>query len=379
MDETNLHIASKKGGRPPKKSKISINTGRKRANINDSCKKTKYRRAQEIVASAENNVPVLEMALKIAKSKDTSNLESLDTEEEIVQINNQLRHSNDSALAFYLENNLSKRTYSALVKDSSDRGSSIYPSYRKISEEMVECRPQDYQSSEKECFVPLQNILNKTSERLCEAVIKDSDRSLQNLELMVTVGFDSSSGHTNSQQNYQEIYSENLNSQQSLFISHMIVVHLRDLEKNTHIWINPTPQSVRFFRPLRIAAEKENEETTLNEFHRLSKEIKSLCPHRFEISNGRKIKVKFTVYQTLFDGKCLNTIVKNRASTRCPMCPKTAHEFGKNYDFTANFSSLQHGLGLLHCEIKVMEYLLHLSYRLELEVWDIRKELKGNL
>lgn len=64
-------------------------------------------------------------------------------------------------------------------------------------------------------------MLNKTSERLCGSIATSWDsRILFNLQLRVSIGFDSSFGHTNAQQKWE------------------------------------TPQSVRFVRPLRICLEK---------------------------------------------------------------------------------------------------------------------------
>ena len=82
------------------------------------------------------------------------------------------------------------------------------------------------------------------------------------------------------------------------------------------------------------------------------------------MENGKNAQVQFKVFFTLFDGKCVNAIVGNRATSKYPMCLRTAHKFGnKNDTFTPNDTSLELGLGLLHCEIKTFEYLLHISYK----------------
>ncbi|CAB0043739.1 unnamed protein product, partial [Trichogramma brassicae] len=95
-------------------------------------------------------------------------------------------------------------------------------------------------------------------------------------------------------------------------------------------------------------------------------------------ASTRKLSIfSYNVFQTLFDGKCVNTLVDNPATTRCPMCLKTSHQFGNvNEDFTPREESLLYGLSLLHAEIKAFEHLLHLSYRLHLEQWDVRADMK---
>lgn len=93
------------------------------------------------------------------------------------------------------------------------------------------------------------------------------------------------------------------------------------------MWINPTPQSVRFCRSLRIVLEKEDNEATIRENNRLNVEIKQLIQHRFKLPNNQFVNIKFNVYKTLLDGKCLNVIVGNNASSRCPVCKRSAYNF----------------------------------------------------
>ncbi|XP_043465714.1 uncharacterized protein LOC122500713 [Leptopilina heterotoma] len=61
------------------------------------------------------------------------------------------------------------------------------------------------------------------------------------------------------------------------------------------------------------------------------------------------------------------------------MCNRTAHSFGNlKDDFAPITPFLQLGLGLLHCEIKSFEHLLHLAYRNKEEIrqWDMKVHLK---
>lgn len=194
---------------------------------------------------------------------------------------------------------------------------------------MIECQPESYKISESEVLVPLQEMLNKTAERLCNAVALEWDeQNLRNLELITTLGFDSSSGHTNLHQHCENAENEDPNTQQSLFVSSVVLIKLKSCVSDECSWINPTPQSVRFCRPLRIATQKEDDLTIILEHNRLNKEINGLIPHKFKLENGKIVKVKCSVSQTLFDGKCINTIMGNKASSRCPICLRTAHQFG---------------------------------------------------
>jgi len=362
-------------GRPPKRSRKSENTGRMRVSIRKASKKTIYRRATELLHNSEYNLSTIELAAKIGKNQFAFVSKEISSTEE----NDELKHTKESALAFYLEYDYSKRRYEGLVVDCRTRNCSIYPAYHHVREAMVECQPNNYEISESEVFVPLQDMLNKTAERLCDAVaLQWEEENVRNLELIVTLGFDSSSGHTNPHQQCKNAENEDPNAQQSLFVSSMIIIQLKTVS-NKYFWINPTPQSIRFCRPLRIAIQKEDDLTIIREHNRLNKEINDLMPHKFKMANGKMTKVKFNVSQTLFDGKCINIIVGNKASSRCPMCLRTAHNFGNlDDDFSPRKSSLKFGLGLLHDEIKASEHLLHISYRINLKTWDIRNHLRGN-
>lgn len=244
---------------------------------------------------------------------------------------------------------------------------------------MAQCRPIGCINSEIQVVVPLQQMLNKTVERLCEAVaLKWNENHLCDTELHVTIGFDSSSGHVNPHQHCSDPINENLNSQNSLFVSSFIIIKLSCSFCEKCSWINPTPQSVRFCRPLRIALEKEDEEATMREYRRLNGEIDALLRHTFQMQNGKIVTAKFIVSQTLFDGKCINTILGNRATMKCPLCDKPTRSFSNlTDDFTPVQTSLKLGLGLLHAEIKSFEHLLHISYRLTIKMWDVKKEFRG--
>lgn len=70
------------------------------------------------------------------------------------------------------------------------------------------------------------------------------------------------------------------------------------------------------------------------------------------MSKNKIDTVKYIVMKHLFDGKCVSTIVENRATSRYPICFKTTHQFGVSEDNLApNKSSLKYILGLLHSEI----------------------------
>ncbi|KAL7290927.1 hypothetical protein TKK_0015654 [Trichogramma kaykai] len=372
-------IPHKKAGRPPKKTNLSSKGGRKKKDIFDPSvsvsERTIYRRAEELTAQCNYNIQIIELALTIAKKQN-----GIDSRAVVVsEKSDAIKHNEESALAIFLDLDFSVYQYKNLTADCLNRNCRIFPNYNKIAAAKKNCLVEILKNSESEVMVSLQNMLNKSIERLCELKAKDwSSMSLFNLEFIVSLGFDSSSGHVSPNQVAVDQNNNNNTTQVSLFVSCLNIIQMScTLEGFENEWINPTPQSIRFTRPLRMSFEKENNEAINQEIERINYEIDHLKVHNFKLDNDKTVRFKYDVYKTLFDGKCVNTLVKNNATCRCPMCLKTTHQFGNPAcDFTPLKSSLSFGLSSLHAEIKVFEHLLHISYRLELGEWDIRADMQ---
>lgn len=118
--------------------------------------------------------------------------------------------------------------------------------------------------------------------------------------MYVNIGFDSSNGHVNPHQSFND-------------------------------------PDTRLCRPYRIALEKEDEEAIQKEFNRIKAEIEALQDYSFVSSNGSMVNVTFECYTCGFDGKCVNRIINNRATSRCPVCLKTAHQFNKYNNIKVDF------------------------------------------
>lgn len=357
-------------GRPKKGSRLSINSGRKKKKLQDASKRTLARRAQDLLNDHNYNTTVISLANRHINSK-TENHEADSAPK---------KHTPRSALEFLITNDYTKSQYLAIMVDTKRLGYNIYPSYERILEEKKKCHPRKFKIiNDIEVCVTLQELLNITGERLCEAIVLDwPDETYRNLIMRVSIGFDSSSGHKNPQQKFESEEYENKNAQMSLFVSCIGVIQLFDSRNSEYSWLNPTPMSVRFFRPARICYEKETPENTIREYQRLLKEIKFLTLHNFTLPNKKSVRLKYEVFQTLFDGKCLNTITGNPSSSRCPCCNLTTSEFGKfKNTFTPKEDLLKFGLGLLHCEIKAFEHLMNISYRKPFQHWERTDKNKG--
>lgn len=64
-------------------------------------------------------------------------------------------------------------------------------------------------------------------------------------------------------------------SDQSLFVTSVIPIKIIS-SAGDNIWVNRTPQSVRFCRPLKVEFVKETKEHILTENHNINNQIKKL-------------------------------------------------------------------------------------------------------
>ncbi|KAL7287171.1 hypothetical protein TKK_0018605 [Trichogramma kaykai] len=79
---------------------------------------------------------------------------------------------------------------------------------------------------------------------------------------------------------------EEFTSQAYLFVSCMNIIQMScNLHGHDHCWVNPSPQSIRFTRPLRMSFEKEDDEAITKEIRRLDLEISELKIYRLKVNN----------------------------------------------------------------------------------------------
>lgn len=409
-------------GRPKKViGRKSINSGRKRIPADTASRSTKYRRAHEIVTMCDSNpetitiaqnllksgpqyllamnilkhcdrdLKVLEIALKLIENgKENVEEHELMDEVEANGNNNEnteqcaliQRHSPESALSFYVNNDFSKAKWINLHKDCKAR----YPCYDVIQKEKKKTYPQNITITQSEAKIPLQSLLDKTSERYAEYLSsKQPEISFEQSTMVVNLGFDGSSGHVNPHQKSVS-HGQARQATATLFITSMTVLKLtyKHLDENL-VWVNHAPQSHRFCRPVRLSLELETKDNVKQEYDRLTNEISQLTPYTFQLKNGKYATVDFKCFTCMFDGKDVNIIVNNKDNARCPVCLKSVHHFGKNMEvedlrdaYPHKTSSIELGIGVLHCLLRCFEHLLNIAYRMTIKQWDVRKSKRNN-
>lgn len=99
-----------------------------------------------------------------------------------------------------------------------------------------------------------------------------------------------------------------------------------------------------------------------------------------EIDVGNiNVRIHFSLFLTLIDGKVLNVITNTKSTQACPICHATPKQFNdlsnrSRSTFIPEPKSLQYGLSPLHAWIRFFECCLHISYRLDIKTWQVRTE-----
>lgn len=281
------------------------------------------------------------------------------------------------ALELLIENKLSKRQYEGFKKFNAKHNFNILPCYSNLLIEKKNCYPTNIQINDREARVNLQSLLEHTLQKLFNAIendlcMRDFDEN-ENCVCDISYGFDGSSGFSA----YQQELNSNVNDR-SLFVSSMSLLKISS-NKNV-IWLNPSPSSVRFNRPIWLIYEKENEELTKKVHESLKREIQSLQNIIITICNGTKFIISFNFSLTLIDGKIL-ALLNNTSTQSCPNCkakPKDMKNMTNvvNKNFIVDKESLLMGMSILHTEIQIFNSLYNTAAKKSQRILEVDKQRK---
>lgn len=141
---------------------------------------------------------------------------------------------------------------------------------------------------------------------------------------------------------------------------------IRETSSNQILWVNPTPQSFRSCRPLRIQYRKESKDLILAEKEYVEQQLKNLTPIAAATLKGFIVKTICNLTLSIIDGKVYNIIHSTFSQLRCPICGLTSTKFN---DLDLAFSkpiheeTMKNGISPLHAFIRFLEFLFHLGYK----------------
>lgn len=293
-------------------------------------------------------------------------------------------------LTHLLDNRFSRSQYINTRQLLQESGSNILPAYYKVAEIKKECRPpaECLKLSDVCAEFPLQALMNHTAHRLlvmqeevivsaaAAAAAKGAQKNELTIKLEAKWGFDGSSNQSQYNQKYANNNAPTKKSDANLFATTMVPLRMTTLDDlKSIVWNNATPQSPRWCRPLRLQFEKETDEITLKEKESVENEIAALIPFIVTIA-GIKVTVLFKMYLTMIDGKVLAVITHTKSKQSCCICKANPKDFNNLENLAFRFkpqdNTLNYGLSVLHLWIRGFEWLLHISYRLSEEKWQMR-------
>lgn len=171
-----------------------------------------------------------------------------------------IMYSVEKALALIVSLKLSKFQYTNLKLMASEQGCDLYPSYHKIKQAKMQCYPakEDITITEDCARIRLQALLDLTTKKLIKAIDIGTEA---NYKLVSKWGFDGASSQSNYKQKTTNEFDDS-----SVFMASLVPIRL--LHGDDVIWVNETPSSTCFCRPimfkfmqetlLTVKAEKKN-------------------------------------------------------------------------------------------------------------------------
>lgn len=211
--------------------------------------------------------------------------------------------SPQEALAFILDNKLTKQQYINIRCDAIKRNANIYPAYEHIKKAKQECYPENCVYTEQSCHVPLQDILNHTTKRIVSIIEILDNNECKDFEMLYKWGCDGSSNHSQYKQSFQTTDI----SDTSMFTVSLVPLQLQCMNNNEKIvlWSNPRYSSTRFCRPLKFIFMKENNDKTIEMYTEIEDEIARLTNTIIYINDISIISIKHTLIFSMIDGKVM--------------------------------------------------------------------------
>ena len=217
--------------------------------------------------------------------------------------------------------------------------------------------------------VNIQYLANHTTDRLFKYLENcvDYENVPESLNFLFKWCCDGSSGHST----YNQAFSDNNNTDEFFFAICMVPLILKS--NGNVLWMNPSPSSTRFCRPIQIMFQHETNDLIRNETRKIEQQITNLIPFTVRFNN-RNIVVKYHFKLTMIDGKAF-TAVTGSSTQSCSICkatPRVMNNLNILQTLPINIDFYQYGISNLHAWIRCMECILHIAYRLEVKKWQMR-------
>lgn len=364
-----------------KRMRSSTSKGRPRSLYENSSDRTKRRRIQEL-RSSYNKKELLKAALPI----NDECVKVVTTEKKIDIVT--------GSLAMYMDLHLTKAKYENLRSyHQALFGDKEYPTYATLMSAKKACYPDMIDVTERGASIDLQSLLDHTTSRIILSVENEKREKFngQKLVLYSKWGMDGASGQQTFKQKWSEqnpiVCNENSDKEvpsgvdvpldESVFIISFVPLEISS--KNDILWKNERPSSVRYCRPIKFQFIKETSVNTRKEYNLYMKKISELVPTTVTIGENT-YNVSYDMKCTMIDGKVCNVLTDQKSSTSCNICGASPNQMN-NLELIKNMKckeeNYKFGLSTLHCWIRFMECLLHVSYNIDFKNSSARGENKN--
>lgn len=283
------------------------------------------------------------------------------------------KYTADEALALMVDLRLTTSQYEHLHSHAKHKNADIYPPYNHIVDAKKRCYPpsDSLTVSDYGAAFNLQELVNHTSERLIQTCDQNEIQKLNdhNLEIIYKWGLDGASG----QSCYKQKFKNDPGNSTDASVLMIAMVPLRIKSHDLVVWENPQPSSTKLCRPIKFDFIKETPETTNQQYKKVQDQMDKLN-HSIVAVNDEVLTIRHKFFCTMIDGKTVNYLTSNPSHANCHICLAKPSEMN-NYESLKEKESdaryYKFGISPLHCWIRFLECLLHISYRLPFEKWKV--------
>lgn len=380
-----------------KKETESVKTpkvGRRSTSFEDSSEKAKRRKTQDIRASysASELAYAAQMQLRKEGKSDAAavvtnvTVASPTTAKQYrssLELSNEGREvlTSDEALSLLIEIDLSRNRYQSLRNALLAKKDKVLPSYKHLARAKKNCYPaHKIAVTETSAEIDFASLLEHTLVRIlhlqADVVDRFSEDQLKNLTFICKWGCDGSSGHSRYKQKFSETDVSDENVLFLALVPLQLIIKNESSNDTSVLWKNPRPSSPRFCRPIKIMHEKETSDLVQKETNSIQKQIDQLKPYEALI-HRKNVVVRYQLSLTMIDGKVCNALTSTTSAQRCFLCGATSKDFNDIESIlkrNVNEDNYRFGISSLHAWIRCFESLLHVSYKLDVQCWQVRKQ-----
>ena len=147
------------------------------------------------------------------------------------------------------------------------------------------------------------------------------------------------------------------------------------------IWVNNKPSSIFYCRPIKFQFTKEEKNFVKEQYKYYTDLLEQVESWNFYIGEIQ-FTVSFDLKCTMIDGKICNWLTDQDSTQSCNICRVTPSKindlkFIQTLNIQENYYKF--GLSTLHAWIKSLEYILHISYKLDIRENDSRAVKKQKI